>query len=221
MPTTPVLPDVTEDRSAAQLILEQVESTAIATPAQRELVFRAHASAREIEKAIEEKFKIPKRGLDAVKKWVLDAEKEALAFPQRVKALATEKLRTYDEEQDRIRREKEREAREAALKAEEERRMREAETVRATDGEAAAMSVLDEPIAPPVVVLPETNVRAEGEVRTVRWKARIVDPMKVPREWCVPNETAINSHARNTKGQIPIPGCEFYSERDYSSRSAR
>jgi len=215
----PKIPDVSADRSAAQIILETVESTAIATQADRDNVFAAMSSARSIEKAIEEKFKPPKQALDSVKRWILDAEKAALALPLKVRDLATRKLREYDDEQERIRQKREAEAREAARKAEEDRRLAEAAEVQRTDGEEAAMQVLAEPIPTPVVVVEDTNERAAGEGRTMRWKARILDATKVPREWCIPDEKAIQAHARATKGRVPIAGVEFYSERDYSVRS--
>lgn len=44
------------------------------------------------------------------------------------------------------------------------------------------------------------------------WQAKIVNPSLVPRAWCVPNESAINKHARECPADVapsPIAGVEF------------
>lgn len=45
------------------------------------------------------------------------------------------------------------------------------------------------------------------------WKARVVDFAALPDEYKIPNESLLNSHARTTKGERPIPGVEFYNDR--------
>jgi hypothetical protein len=50
------------------------------------------------------------------------------------------------------------------------------------------------------------------------WRARIVDPKLVPREYCVPDPVALNREARESQGKKVVPGVEFFSTREMRSR---
>ena len=54
--------------------------------------------------------------------------------------------------------------------------------------------------------------KLEGVKVKLKWAATITDPELVPREWCCPDESAINAHARSFKENDqpePIPGVAF------------
>jgi len=51
------------------------------------------------------------------------------------------------------------------------------------------------------------------------WKARVVDFKLLDDQWKLPNESLLNSHARSTKGERPIPGVEFYNDRITTMRT--
>lgn len=54
--------------------------------------------------------------------------------------------------------------------------------------------------------------KLDGVAVKLRWIATVVDPELVPREWCTPDEKAINAHARGfTENDTPAPiaGVEF------------
>jgi hypothetical protein len=51
------------------------------------------------------------------------------------------------------------------------------------------------------------------------WKAIIIDANLIPREWCMPDEKALNIFAKSTKGTKQIPGVEFKCEKILNSRS--
>ena len=51
------------------------------------------------------------------------------------------------------------------------------------------------------------------------WKARVVDFALLDDQWKLPNEQLLNSHARSTKGERPIPGVEFWNDRGVTMRT--
>lgn len=75
-----------------------------------------------------------------------------------------------------------------------------------TAGAIMAAPVVVEPIkvAPPVKT---------ATVLQTRWKFRITDAAKIPREYLIPDETKIGGVIRATRGAVTIPGVEAYSER--------
>jgi len=77
-------------------------------------------------------------------------------------------------------------------------------------GEITVPTGTIEQVAPP----PE---RTRTEMGTLggrdNWKARVVDFKLLDDQWKLANESLLNSHARSTKGERPIPGVEFYNDR--------
>jgi hypothetical protein len=51
------------------------------------------------------------------------------------------------------------------------------------------------------------------------WKAEITDSAAVPREWCIPDESAIKQFAKATKGKQSIPGVRIYCDKVPITRS--
>jgi hypothetical protein len=70
---------------------------------------------------------------------------------------------------------------------------------------------------PPVPELTRTDMGTLGG--RANWKAKVVDFALLPDQYKLPNESLLNSHARSTKGQRPIPGVEFYDERIVTMRT--
>jgi hypothetical protein len=111
---------------------------------------------------------------------------------------AAEQRRLQAEADERARKERERLEREAAkLKTPE---LKEARL------EAAAAVVA------PVIELAPTVEKQAGESTRKIWKARIVDPKIIPREWLIPNEKGLNDFAKSNKGVMPVAGVEWYYE---------
>ena len=63
---------------------------------------------------------------------------------------------------------------------------------------------------PPVPERTRTDLGTLGG--RANWKARVVDFALLPDDYKLPNESKLNSHARSTKGERPIPGVEFYDD---------
>jgi len=70
---------------------------------------------------------------------------------------------------------------------------------------------------PPVPERTRTDLGTLGG-RT-NWKAKVVDFALLPDEYKLPNESLLNSHARSTKGERPIPGVEFYDDHVVTMRT--
>ena len=118
-------------------------------------------------------------------------------------------------EQDKLDREaKEKQAKEKdrlerqAKKAEEKGDTTKAETIR----ERAQEVHIEAPTVAPKVQ------QAAGVSMRKDWKARVIDINKVPREYMIVNETALNNVASSTKGSLSIPGVEFYTVDVVASR---
>jgi hypothetical protein len=126
------------------------------------------------------------------------------------------------EEEARKRADEARRAAEAASAAERARLLKEAE---AADRKAAAANVKAEQkqeeaaaAIPTTIEVATSTVKQAGESKSVTWKARVIDANLVPREWLIPDEMAINTFVRATKGLKQIPGVEIYPEQDLRIR---
>ncbi len=114
----------------------------------------------------------------------------------------------------------------AAQKAAEDKRLAEAAMLEAAGRKAEAEAVIAAPVhvvVAPIVqpIIPDRTPAYQapkGVATTVRWKARIVNADIIPREWLIPNETAINAHVRAQGERHGIPGVEAYSEASASLR---
>ena len=69
--------------------------------------------------------------------------------------------------------------------------------------EAVAMAAME---AANVSYVPKTA----GVSTRFEWRARVVDPMKVPRMFLVVDEKALAAYAKATKGKCQVDGVEFY-----------
>lgn len=88
-------------------------------------------------------------------------------------------------------------------------------TLESASDKAAALQQQASIVQAPTVVREQSKV-AGISMRTL-WRARVVDASLVPREYMLPNETALNKVAEATKGSIKIPGVEIYSEQSVAA----
>ena len=171
-------------------------------------------------------------------------EDKRVAEQRRLQAIADEKARKEREkaEQEAARqRQIEEEARkkadearrlaEAAGAAEKERLLKEAQAAEraaaAANAKAEAKAEQAASVAAPVIEVAKTIEKQKGESTKTTWKGRLIDINLVPKEYLViiianiPTailESAINVFARATKGNVPIPGIEFYPDTNLSMR---
>lgn len=147
---------------------------------------------------VEERFAEPKASAWATHKAINKLEKETLEGPREAEAMVTRKVTAYLDEQEAKRREEERKLEAKRLK--DEGKTKQAEQVLAGKREVTGTTV-------------ESSVpKVDGMHTTQRWKFRITDEKKIPREYLTPDETKIGQMVRTMKGDTDIPGIEPYSE---------
>jgi len=141
---------------------------------------------------------------------------------EEAKTFVNGKLRAFDAEQDRIRRQEEARLAEIAKKQRDDDAIKEAESLKAAgEHELAEMALQVAAEAPaPVVVLPSSTPKMSEMQSRVTWKFRIVNEALVPREFMSPDEKKIGAVVRSQKSMAKIPGIEIYSEKDFHGRTA-
>lgn len=167
----------------------------------------------------------------------LVAEKAKAEAPlTEAEAVIKRKMVTYSTEQERIRREAEEQARAAALKAEEDRRLAEASALAAlataTGDEsyaAEAEAIIQAPIEAPAVTVKSTMPVAAGISYRETWaavvtsKARLIEFVAANPDYLNlldVNATAVNALARALKGTMKIPGLQAQATKTVASRAS-
>jgi len=114
--------------------------------------------------------------------------------------------------------EQDRQRREAQKKIDDENRRKEAaalkkaEELEAEGKTEEAEAVVEEAVievAKPASLPPVTP---KGIVFVDNWKAEIVSPKDVPREYCMPDEKLLNKLAKERKGEFTCPGVQFVND---------
>jgi hypothetical protein len=193
--------------AANKISVDSAESAEQATQAGRVL--------QAAQKERENYFKYVKGQIDAVKKPVLEAEKEDVGTIKVAKERLGEQLTVYNHKQEQIRIEEERKAREAAEAAAREEALNRAVELDLAGEHDAAEDVLQEPAAMPVVVRSVTPARVAGQVSKVKYTAEVTSLMtlvkavaegKVPLHAVQANMSYLNSRASDDKELFAIPG---------------
>jgi len=127
---------------------------------------------------------------------------------------------TYDREQEAIRQAEQRRLQAEADEAARRERERLEKQAAKLKTEARREAVLEQAaqVVAPVVQVAAAAPKIEGvSVRKI-WKARVVDVAKVPREFMVVNDRALDSYAKATKGAVQVAGVEFYQDESMAVR---
>lgn len=158
-----------------------------------------------VKKEIKALFAEPKKKAAEAHKAICSAENEVLAKVTARENEIRQKMSNYwQAEQKRIAAEQERKRKEA-----EEMARIAAEAEAAGDEETAAEAVAIAAVTEATVT--EAPKAAGVSMREV-WRAKVVDLNKVPREYLIVNQSALDALAKATKGSINIPGVEFIKE---------
>lgn len=158
-----------------------------------------------VKKEIKALFAEPKKKAAEAHKAICAAENEVLAKVTARENEIRQKMSVYwQAEQKRIAAEQERKRKEA-----EEMARIAAEAEAAGDEETAAEAVAIAAVTEATVT--EAPKAAGVSMREV-WRAKVVDPDKVPREYMIVNQSALDALAKATKGSINIPGVEFVKD---------
>ena len=129
----------------------------------------------------------------------------------------------YDDEQERVRLEKEIELRKAALKIEENAKLQAAIEAEDAGQTEAASHILEEPIIPPPVIVPKTTPKLNGgPIYREIWDVEIFDKKlfvkaaaegKISLNAVDPNTKFLKSQATDYKSTFSCPGARAFSRR--------
>ncbi len=163
--------------------------------------------------------------IDEAKKSVMNLFKQPLELLEKTESFLKRKMIDYTEEQERKARAEQKRLQDLADKqAAEEKKKLDAKIARALESgkteKAEELQAKKEEVIPMTVpiITPQFETQ-KGQSFRENWSAIIIDPNLVPREWCVPDEKALNAFAKSTKGTKQIPGVEFKMEKILSQRS--
>lgn len=117
-------------------------------------------------------------------------------------------------EQDRLQREREREAAQALRQAEEERMLREAAALEQAGEATLAAAVVEQAIAAPLpaVTVQSTTPTVEGVTYMTVAKWRLLNLALVPREFLCLDEAKVTAYAKAMKDGAKVPGIQFFTE---------
>jgi len=165
-----------------------------------------------VRKAIVERFSDPKKAAAEAHKKICALEKEFLnPVDQRITALKNATVRWYSAEQARIRAEEEKKRKEA-----EELAKLAAEAEAAGDIVTAEEAVVEAAMAEAkVTVMPKVSGTSMREV----YKGVVVDVNALPREYMMPNQAMIDKVVQSTKGALQIPGVRIEKSYINSTRA--
>lgn len=181
------------------------------------------------EKSLGELFTPAKKQIDAVKKIVLDAEKEDVGAVQAAKQAIAQKVQHWDVEQAKLRQEEERRLREITRREEEERKLQEAIELEAQGEKEEAVRVLDAPsLPPPVMVQTIVAPKIAGKVGRTTFRAQ-VDDLKalvaavakgaVPLQAVKADDVFLNRQAVALRLGLNYPGVSVKSSDSINFRS--
>ena len=137
------------------------------------------------------------RPIDEGKRRIMDFFRAPLTRLASAEANIKRALLSYQQEQQRIAAENARKIQERADKA-----AANGKAKKAAELQQQAAAVEQMTIAPKVA----------GISTRTAWHYRVVDESIIPREYLEPKDSVLSKLATATKGQLKIPGIEFYSE---------
>lgn len=204
--------DKIEER--ALTISEQAMKSEITTADQYVAAGELWKTLAGLEKEIKDTFGPLKKKASDAHKAVVAKEKEHLGPIEKAKRYVKQIMGDWDDEQERIRREKQRQLEEKLRKEAEDQKLADAIAAEdAGDLEEAEAILSEETEAPVVELQKQTPKLSGGPVYRENWTFEIEDETKIPREFLVPDNVKIGQVVRAMKSQTKIPGIRAFSRR--------
>lgn len=122
------------------------------------------------------------------------------------------KIKQWNDEAERIRKEKENKLRLEALKKEEDERLNTAEQLDKEGLKEEAEAVLENPAPIVMPTVEKTTPKADMRLYRKVWKYRIISEKDIPREYLKVDEQKIGGVVRALKSKCSIPGIQPYEE---------
>lgn len=195
---------------SAVLIVEEVKALLITTPQEYALAGSKEDEIRGLEKDLEVEYKTHPIIIQARNLQTMKSDLAKLLEDSR-KSIKGKRI-AYDEIQERKRRDEERRLQEAAQKLADEEKLKEALAAEKSGDKKAAQSIIEQEITVPTIILPKDTQKAGAPTRTI-WAFQIDNPNLIPREYCVPDQAALNARAKADKEATDIPGGRAFSRK--------
>lgn len=192
----------TEELQLAVTETAETEIT-ISDAATREIACNFLKAVKARIKQVTEFWSEPKKKAADAHKAICEQEKKFLQPLRDAEAKVKEKIGVFDlAERKRLQEEEERRRQDAmaamslAVEAEKSGNT-------AAAREAIAIAAME---SAQVEVVP----KSAGVTTRYEWRARVVDPILIPRMFLMVDEKALQAYAKSTKGKSVVPGVEFY-----------
>ena len=217
------------EKESTDLVKRANDTGSIVTADHYEQAVIIGKALRSMKKGIEEFFSPIKTAAHKAWKEVCSTENRLKEPVEAAQKALDRKIGIYLDEQERKRQEAERIAREAALKAEQDRLLAEASHLSETGQQEQAEQVLDQAVnveAPPVV-MPSAVPKISGASQRTGWKFEVTDLQalvkavaegKVPIGAIKADEVFLGQMARAMKANMKWPGVRVYSEQSVAMR---
>lgn len=209
---------VKQAENETSLIIKEAQSLVISNNSDYELAGNLRMRIKGKIKDLDEKRKSITQPLDMVKKNIMALFNPIIDRLNEGVMTIDKGALAYEEEQERMAREAQAKAEEEARKAREkaEAKAREFEAKGKTE-KAAEWQEKAEAVVAPVIIAEIPKVAGQG-TREI-WRAEVIDFKKLPDAWKLPNQSALDKHAQNTKGKVSISGVIFKMEKIKIGRS--
>jgi hypothetical protein len=171
-------------------------------------------------KSITDFFRPLKQSAEDHKKQLLAAERTLTDPLTTAETLTKRAMLVYDEaERKRAQEEQRRLQAEADERARREREAleRKAELAKKPETQQRYQEAAACVCAAPVIHVEAPVPRIAGISTRTIWKAKVTDPLKVPREFLMVDEKKLDQYARAMKEGASVPGVEFYAEQSLAS----
>lgn len=217
-----------ELKEEAQLLLSQAQSYEISSPEMYEAAAEDLRSIVTKKKDLDAQRKKITKPLDEAKAAVMDLFKPPIDFLTKAEGILKRGLSAWDEEQERIRRQKEAEAAEA-LRKEREALEKKAEKMAAKGQVEKAAETLAQSMSMPTAVVAPEPERAAGISFRDNWKAEVTDLRalveavaagKVPLRALEASEKFLGAQAKALREEMNYPGVRVYKDRVVAARSS-
>jgi len=215
------IPDSTELEGKISEHVELAKAVKITTEEQYVQAGELRAGLKALDKEAEATFKPIKQGIDASKKIVLDEEKRIRNPLADAGEILNPKLIAWEDEQERLRKAKERALNELARKKAEKEAKVEAKALEKGGRNEEAAIVRETPVETTVVV-PTSTPQVKGLVRRENWHYEVTNFKAVlaavmegqhPAAILQLNDSVVGAQVRSLKADFKCPGIRVWSEK--------
>ena len=213
-----ITPEAQELIQFASTFLATATAIKITTPEEAQAAVEQTRAIKECAKAVEETRKSYTTPLDDAKLRYQDMFNPAKNVLAKAEQVLKAEIGRWQVEL--VRQEAEERHLEAQRQAAAAELLRKADAA-AEQGDYAQAEALEAQVVQAQEVYPVALVieKPKGTSGRTIWKCKVIDPTLVPRDWCCPDQSALDAYAAARKGTGPAPaGCEWTSTISVSIR---